>query len=458
MASFNRRSFLKTSAAAAGIAGFPTILLAQNGETSPNKRLNVACIGCGGKGGGDMAEAAEGNNIVAVCDVDDRSTARAVKQHPGAKSFRDFRKMLDEMGNQIDAVTVSTPDHTHFPAALAAMQLGKHVCVQKPLANTIWEARQLKAAAHKYKVVTQMGIQGHTNEGMRLLREWIEAGAIGSVKEIIYWTNRPIWPQGIIPTRAATCPDYLDWNLWLSTTPDIPYFEYALEGADVKRGPGPHPFNWRAFWNYGCGALGDIGCHAMDAGFWSLDLGFPESIEAQTTEFDEATAPKQSTLTYQFGATDKRGPVKVSWYDGGRMPPKPAELGEGRELNSEWGQLFVGDKGTIYVNDAYCASPRLIPEQAMKDFKRPDKKYDRSVTPGRPQAEWVHCIKNGLTPGANFDYAAALTEMVLLGNLAIRSGKKVEWDAVNMKVKGNPDADRFIKRAYRQGWEPTPVV
>jgi len=457
MTTLRRRTFMK-AASAVGLTGFPSILLAQNGESSPNKRLNIASIGCGGKGAGDMREAAEGNNIVAVCDVDDRSTAQALKAFPGAKSFRDFRKMFDSMGNEIDAVTISTPDHTHFPAALAAMQLGKHVCVQKPLTNTIWEARQLRAAAKKYGVVTQMGIQGHTNEGMRLLREWIEAGAIGPVKEIIYWTNRPIWPQGIIPTKPAVCPDYLDWDLWLATAPDAPFVEYDLPAGDKKRGPGPHPFNWRGYWEYGCGALGDIGCHSMDAGFWALDLGCPTSIEADTTEFNETFAPQQSTLVYQFPGTPKRGPIKVTWYDGGRMPERPAELDGERELNPQWGQLFVGEKGTIYANDAYCASPRLIPETAMKSFERPAKTYARSTSPGRPQAEWTRCIKEGTQPGANFEYSAALTEMVLLGNLAIRTRKKVQWDEAAMKATGLPEADPFIKRTYRKGWEPTPIT
>jgi len=457
MSGLHRRTFLK-AASAVGVVGFPWILLAQNGEASPNKRLNIACIGCGGKGAGDMREAAQGNNIVAVCDVDDRATAQALKAFPGATSFRDFRKMFDAMGNEIDAVTISTPDHTHFPAALAAMQLGKHVCVQKPLTNTIWEARQLRAAAKKYRVVTQMGIQGHTNEGIRLLREWLEAGAIGAVKEIIYWTNRPIWPQGIIPTKHAPCPAYLDWDLWLSTAPDVLYTEFDLPADQRTRGPSAHPFNWRGYWEYGCGALGDIGCHSMDAGFWALELGCPASIEADTTAFDDTFAPKASTLVYQFPGTAKRGPVKVTWFDGGRMPERPVELDQGRELNAEWGQLFVGDKGVIYANDASCTSPRLIPESAMKSFERPAKTYARCATPGRPQAEWTQCIKEGTEPGANFEYAAALTEMVLLGNLAIRTRKKVQWDEAAMKAIDLPEADRFIKRTYRKGWEPTPIT
>lgn len=440
-----RRDFLRKSGAAASTLAFPAILRSQDG-VSPSSRLNLASVGVGGKGYGDLQSIAEGNNIVALCDVDDRRARRAYQQFPDAKRFRDFRVMFDKMGDQIDGITVSTADHMHYPIAKAAIQRDIHVCVQKPLCNTIWETRDLLAASRKHKVVTQMGIQGHTMEGIRLLKEWLDAGAIGKLKEIVYWTNRPIWPQGAglqFPKQAV--PDSLDWDLWQGTALERDYNE------DIC------PFKWRGFWDYGCGALGDIGCHMMDAAFWALDLGSPSSVSADTTEFDDVIAPKETTLVYEFPAKGERPPIKVTWMDGGRMPSQPEELDEGRKLNPEWGQLFYGENGIIYANDAYCSSVRLIPERSMQEFDRPDKTVPRSPTAGDPQKEWVHGIKNGEVPGANFEYSAALTEMVLIGNLAIRAKKPIEWDGAQGRVSNLPEANDLLRRTYRKGWEPTPA-
>ena len=448
--SLSRRKFVKTSSAAAvGGIGFPSILISQDG-VMPNNRLNVAAIGCGGKGAGDIQAASEGNNVVALCDVDERRAAKSFKTFPDSRRFTDYRDMFDKMGKEIDAVTISTPDHMHFPAAMLAMSLGKHVCVQKPLTNTIWEARQLLNASRKYPVVTQMGIQGHTMEGMRLLKEWLDADAIGEVREIIYWTDRPIWPQGAgLPFPKQDVPAGLDWEAWQGSVPERDYNE------------GICPRNWRGFWDYGAGALGDIGCHAMDAGFWALNLGSPDWAEASSTAFDENLAPKASHITYQFPARGNRPSVKVTWMDGEMKPPKPDGLTDDRELGKEWGQLFVGDKGTIFVSDAYCSSLRLIPEDKHKSFVRnvnPPKTLKRSPTPSQPQKEWVHCIKNGGIPGANFEYAVPLTEMVLVGNLAVRTQRRVEWDSKNMRVTNHEIANQYIKRVYREGWEPEEIA
>jgi predicted dehydrogenase len=442
----NRRAFAGRSASAAAASLFAPNLLFGDG-VSPNSKLNIACVGVAGKGKSDVHAASDGNNIVALCDVDDRRAAETYKEFPGAKRFKDYRVMLDKMGNGIDAVTVTTPDHMHYPVAMLAMQMGKHVCVQKPLTNTIWEANQLLKASRKYKVVTQMGIQGHTQEGMRLLKEWIDAGAIGAVREIIYWTNRPVWLQDPgVEFPAQTVPPEVDWNLWQGTAKERPYNEKIMPKA------------WRAWWDYGAGALGDIGCHAMDAGFWALDLGSPEWAEASTTAFSDTIAPKTTHLVYQFPARGEKPPVKVTWMDGGLMPARPGELESTRKLNPEWGQIFVGDKGKIYVTDAYCTSPRLIPETKMKEFDRPDKTLHRSPAPGQPQKEWTYCIKNGKTPGADFEYAVPLTEMVLIGNLAIRANLRVDWDSKSQRVTNATAANDFLKRDYRAGWEPQQVL
>ncbi|MHC5057605.1 MAG: Gfo/Idh/MocA family protein, partial [Planctomycetota bacterium] len=310
----------------------------------------------------------------------------------------------------------------------------KDVFCQKPLTHNVWEARALTLAARKHKVATQMGIQGHAKEGTRLLVEWVRSGAIGPVREIQYWTNRPIWPQGIgRPKDTPPVPPSLDWDLWLSVAPERPYH------------PAYHPFKWRGFWDFGTGALGDIGCHALDAGFWALELGSPRSVEAETSPVNDETAPKWSIVTYQFPARGDMPPVKVVWYEGGKMPPRPKELEGNRKLGGG-GQLFFGDKGVIMAG----GTPRLIPEARMKEFERPPKTIPRS--PGHV-AEWVRACKGGEPAGANFDFAGPLSEMVLLGNFAVRTGKRIEWDGENMRATNAPEANRYVSRVPRKGWE-----
>ncbi len=440
----SRRDFMKLGAVTAGAMALPAFLRAQRSDP-PSGRINVACIGVGGKGRGDTNDAAEHANIVALCDVDPGgSAAETIKKFPGVPVFTDYREMFDKMGSRIDAVVVSTPDHSHYPALMTAMMLGKHVFSQKPLSNSIWESRQLLLAARHYRVVTQMGIQGHTYRGIRLLREWLEAGAIGDVQQVRYWTNRPIWPQGPEVTfPPADPPADLNWDAWQGTV-----------AAERPYSPGLHPKKWRGVWDYGCGALGDIGCHLFDAAFWSLDLGMPEEVRVEAvTDFTDTVAPAGSVIRYRF-TRNRRGrtikPVEFLWSDGGLRPARPPELDMNRQLHAEFGQLVLGTRGTIYSPGGYCESLRLIPESAMRAFKAPPQKYPR--VEGGAVKEWIDAIRSGTQPGANFEYASRLTEVVLLGNLAIRLGRTIRWDSEKLRVIGVPEADPLIKREYRAGW------
>ena len=342
-----RRTFVSEMAAAgAAFHIVPRHVLGGSRDRAPSDTLNVACIGVGGMGGSDVRGMSD-ENIYALCDVDDRRAARSFNEFPRAKRYGDFRVMLERDGSNIDAVTVSTPDHTHTVAAMMALGMGKHVYCQKPLTRTIWEARQLAAAARGSHVSTQMGNQGHSWEGTRQIREWVEAGWIGTVREVHYWTNRPIWPQAIDrPLEAHHVPRHLDWDLWLGPAKWRPYH------------PAYAPFAWRGWWDFGTGALGDIGCHAMAAVFWALKLANPTSIEAVTSPVNTETAPNWSIVTYQFPARGKQPPVKVVWYDGGKKPPRPKELAAKRDLGKN-GNLIIGDKATMM-------NGRIIPETKMK--------------------------------------------------------------------------------------------
>ena len=442
----SRRDFMKSAAVAASALSMPHFIRAHQSD-SPANKLNIACIGVGGKGKGDTQEAALYGNIVALCDVDFEGDATiSVERHPGVPLFTDYREMFDKMGDDIDAVTVTTPDHSHYPALMMAMALGKHVFSQKPLTNNIWEARQLLLASRHYGVTTQMGIQGHTYEGMRLMREWVEADAIGDVTQVRYWTNRPIWPQDPSVDFAPTPkPDHVNWDMWQGGIAPTRAFSAGL-----------HPKKWRASWEYGCGALGDIGCHLFDAAFWSFNLGVPDEVVVDAvTPFTDEVAPANSLIRYKFTKDNQgqslREPIEFVWSDGDLRPPRPSELQDGVDLDEQFGQIVTGTKGKIYSPGGYCQSLRLIPREAMMDFKRPAKTYPR--VKGGPVKEWVDAIKDGTQPGANFEYASRLTEVVLLGNLAIRLGKPVQWDSANLRVIGQPEADPMIRRGYREGWE-----
>ncbi|MBK1825872.1 Gfo/Idh/MocA family protein [Haloferula rosea] len=445
----SRRNFIRSATALAGSAFAPNLLLGQEKKLN---ELHVAAIGCGGKGWSDISEIAPGNRVSFLCDVDKNQARKAITRFPEAPYFSDYREMFAEVADQIDVVTVSTPDHMHFPIACEAIKHGKPVMVQKPMCNTLWETRALAKFAKEKGVLTVMGNQGATMQGTRLLREWIEAGLIGEVKEVYYWTNRPIWPQGTgLTFPGSPVPDTINWEVWQgSCATERPYT------------PEIHPFKWRGFWDYGCGALGDIGCHSMNSAFWALDLKGDFVVEAsKVSEFDETMAPKRATIVYDFPTKGERGPVKIIWQDGVADPNtdkefvRPPGLPKDLKLNSEFGQVFVGTEGTIFFNDAYCnTAPILFPAELKKKARTIKKVYAR--VKGGPTQELCRAIRGeGPKPVSNFeDHAGPLTEMVLAGNLAVRVGKKIDWDMERMEARGLPEVRAFLKREYRTGWEP----
>ncbi len=457
----SRRQFIRYTVTAAGVLAVAGPALAAPRRISPNEKLNIGIIGAGGKGATDTAGVA-GENIIALCDVDANTLHAAAEKHPGAKLYRDYRKMIEEM-KEIDAVTVSIPDHHHAPAAIRAIKSGKHVYVQKPLTHTIWEARQLTEAARKYKVASQMGNQGHSGEGNRQVCEVIWAGAIGDVREVHCWTNRPIWPQGLErPQGSDPVPDYLDWDAWLGPAPVRPYKgNQPDEGEgketndkkkkkEAKRRAYYHPFSWRGWWDFGCGALGDMGCHVMDGAVWALKLGHASSVEVvASSPVNSEQAPQWSVIRYQFPARGKMPPVTLTWHDGGKLPEKPAEMEA--EKFEQSGTLFIGSKGKMLAG-TYGEGPRLLPESHMKDFQKPAPTISR-VPENNPYLDWIRACKGGPPACSNFDVAGPFTEIVLLGNLALRLGKKLEWDGPKMKAKNAPEADPYIHKKYRKGWE-----
>jgi predicted dehydrogenase len=437
-----RRSFLKTtSLASAAAVAFPYVMRSQQGE-SPNQKLNVACVGVGGRGAAAVA-GIKGENFVAFCDVDDARAAGTFKAYPQVPRFRDFRQMFDKLGNSIDAVTVSTPDHMHFPIAMAAMALGKHVFVEKPMAHTIAEARTLAKIAKEKKLATQMGNQGHAAEGTRLLKEWYQAGVLGEVREIHSWTDRPIWPQGVKgfdhTKLLPVVPKTLDWDLWLGVA------------AQREFDPAYLPFNWRGYWDFGTGALGDMGCHMMDGGFWAFDLPAPTTVEAVSANQTPISAPTASVVTYQFAAQGTRPALKWVWYDGNMAPVIPPEFEQERKLPDN-STLIIGSKATVLAHSNYF-TVRIVPEVKMQELSSslPAKTIPR-IPGGDHFAEWVRACKGGTPAGANFEYSSRLTEMVLLSNVAVRARRRIEWDSAAMKVTNLPAANEFLTKQYRPGF------
>ena len=431
----NRRQFIQSTAAVAAFTIVPRHVLGGPRHIPPSEKLNIAAIGVGGRGGGDI-NAVSSENIVALCDVDLKKAAEMFEKHPNARKYHDFRIMLEKEQDNIDAVVVATPDHIHAPAAMMAIKMGKHVYCEKPMTHSIFEARQLTEAARKYKVATQMGNQGHSAEGVRMLCEWIWDGAIGPVREVHSWSDRPIWPQGIErPEETPSIPETLDWDLWLGPAPERPYH------------PAYMPFKWRGWWDFGTGALGDMGCHILDPVFWALKLKYPISVRAFSTPVNSETAPSCSVVEYEFPARGDLPAVKVFWYDGGLKPTRPAELEPERQLRND-GTIFVGDKGKIMCGRSGSGG-RLIPETKMQAYQRPEKTIRR--VKGH-HVDWIEACKGGDAASSNFDYSGPLTEMILLGNLAIRAGSKLEWDGPNMKVTNVPQANQYVRREYRKGW------
>jgi predicted dehydrogenase len=438
----NRRSFLKTASLASAAITMPNLLRSQGTDPqSPNNKLNIACCGVGGRGY-DAVQGMKGENLVGFCDVDDERAAKTFAEFPGVPHFRDFRVMLDKLGNQIDAVTVSTPDHMHFPIAMAAIALGKHVFVEKPLTHTVTEARRLAQAAREKKVMTQMGNQGHAGEGARRLKEWVDAGVLGEVREVHSWTDRPIWPQGLkMPDHTKMMPvvqPTLSWDLWLGV-------------ARVREfDPAYLPFKWRGFWDFGTGALGDMGCHIMDGTYWALGLTAPTSVEPISANGTDVSAPTASVIRMQFPERNGMPPVVWTWYDGGLMPPLPPDLEEARKLQDD-GTLIIGSKATV-IADTYYDSIRIIPEVKMKEMASglPPKTIPRVV--GGHFAEWIRACKGGVPAGSNFDYSSRLTESVIIGNIAVRARRKIEWDSAALKVTNLPSANEFVSSVYRPGF------
>ena len=439
-----RRRFMKQAAGAA-----VTILAGPHlaRTYAANEKLNTAIIGCGGRGGAHHG-AAGGENLVALCDIDDLRLAECAKKFPRAKTYTDYRVLYDQH-KDLDAVFVATPDHSHYPASMMAIQRDINVLTEKPLTHSVWEARALAEAAKKHGVATQMGNQSHAGEGIRLACEFIRDGAIGPVREVHCWTDRPIWPQGAgQKVEPAPVPAYVHWDEWLGPAPERPYAESV--GRDGKRFPTYHPFRWRGFWDFGTGALGDMACHVMDAAYWSMRLGSPTSVEAESSGATLDTGPNWSIVRYEFAARGEMPPCTLTWYDGGKMPPRPEELEAGRELpGGEGGTMWVGEKGKMIMQ---CrGGPRLIPESAMQAYERPEKSIPRSA--GYHQ-EFLGACKGGPAAGANFvDYAGPFVETIILGTVAIRAGEKLTWDAANLKVTNCPKADRLIRREYRKGWD-----
>ena len=388
-------------------------------------------------GGGKAVEKLKGissENVIAICDVDQVRAAEGFKLAPQAKHYRDFRKML-ETEKSLDAVMVTTPDHTHAVAAVMAMKMGKHVYCEKPLTHSVYEARVMRDVARQYKVATQMGNQGHSFDSTRRVVELVRAGVIGPVSEVHVWTDRPIWPQGLDrPTENPPAPSTLDWDLWLGPAPHRPY------------NPAYLPFNWRGWWDFGTGALGDMACHCWDTAYWALELGLPDTIEAQSSGANAETAPKWSIITYQFPARKSRPPVKLVWYDGGKLPPTDLISGNPYPKN---GSLIVGQKGTILLRDWNADRFQILPEEKFKDYPQPPQTIARS--PGHYK-EWIAACKGGAPAMSNFDYASQLTEAVLLGNVALRLGKKIEWDVRDMRAKSTPDADQYVHPQFRDAW------
>ncbi len=459
-----RRQFLRSAAfSAATFSIVPGAVLGLRGATPPSEKLNLAGIGIGGQGAFDLGQL-KSQNIIALCDVDKDYAAKTFKRYPGARQFTDYRKMLDEV-KEIDGVVIATPDHHHAFASMEAIRRGKHVYCEKPLTHSVWEARHLAEAARAAKVATQMGNGGQASRETRRLCEYVWAGAIGDVREIHIWTDRPsnglfaeYWPQGVArPKDTPPVPASLDWDLWLGPAPSRPY------------NPAYLPFKWRGWWDFGTGALGDIGCHTMDPVFRALKLGAPITVQATSTRVNEESFPEGSMVTYQFPARSAqtqainrhiRGlsgaaagaiampPCKLVWYDGGLRPPRPEGLPDGNQMGAN-GRMLVGEKGFILNNSVYpgeCARsvadlPRTIP-----------------LSPGHHR-EWVEACKGGPPAGSNFDWAGPLTEAVLAGNVALRVQLREEltycrlnWDSAALKFTNVDDANKFLRNDYRAGW------
>ena len=465
----NRRDFLKSTAATtiAGIgAGYwvtgRRTWAAEVDSKSANEKLGVACIGVGGKGEGDCNQAAQHGNLIAICDIDEQRLNKMGEKHPKAKKYTDYRKMMDEMGKEIDCVTISTPDHTHAVATMRAIKEKKHVYTQKPLTHTVTEARKLREAAKEYKVATQMGNQGTAESGLRRAVEIVRAGGIGDVKEVHVWTNRPVWLQSPkIKDRPSPeeVPSHVNWDAWLGPAKERPY-----------SGKYYHPFNWRGWWDFGTGALGDMACHTANLPFMALKLAHPTSVSAESEEPNPETYPAWARAVFEFPAREDMPPVKFMWYEGRKddklvHPPeelvqkvlKQAKGKDGKKPSMPGsGSILVGEKGILYSPDDYGAEFQLLPGDKFADYKGPEETLPRRNTKISNdewmKIEWMAAAKGGPAAMSNFDYAGMLTEFILLGNIAIKTGKKLKWDGPNLKITNAPEAEKVLTKEYRDGW------
>lgn len=439
------------AAAAAAFTIVPRHVLGGLGHTPLSEKLNIAVIGVGGRGGDDI-RAVRTENIVALCDVDDKRAADTYKTFPNAKRYRDFRVMFEKEEKNIDAVVVATPDHTHAVAAMMALKMGKHLFCEKPLAHSIYEVRKLTEAARQAGVQTQMGNQGHSSEQIRMLCEWIVDGAIGKVTEVHAWSDRPVggrpwsdFPIMARPKDTPPVPSTLDWDLWLGPAQYRPYHPIYC------------PMTWRGWWDFGTGALGDMGCHILDPAFWALKLGHPSSVQATTThwepEVSSETFPRASIIRYEFPARGDMPGVKLTWYDGRLKPPIPECFEPQRRLGDN-GALLIGEKAAIMHGSHGAGGLRIVPESKMKEYKPPQKTIPRvkNGDAGHEQ-DWVRACKDGKPASSNFDYGGPLTEMVLLGVVAMRvKDQKLEWDGENMRFTNSEQANKLVQPPYREGW------
>ncbi|MEX2113156.1 MAG: Gfo/Idh/MocA family oxidoreductase [Pirellulales bacterium] len=434
----DRRRFLKATALT-GVGVYVSGTAAAEDSKSPNEVIRFGCIGVGGKGSSDSADAKDAGDVVAICDVDDNTLEKAgSKSFPKAARYNDFRKMLDEVGKNIDAVTVSTPDHMHAPATAMAMRMGLGCYTQKPLTRTIWEARKLGEIAREMKVASQMGNQGTSFAPLRQTAAVVSSGVLGNVQEVHVWTNRPIWPQGGSRPPEGKVPSNLHWDLWLGCAPDRPY------------APGYHPFAWRGWWDFGSGALGDMACHTVNMPFMALDLRDPTAVQAETSGHNQDSYPKWSIITYDFPANGDRAACKMVWYDGGKRPS--GDLFDGESV-SETGVLLIGDKAKLFAPGDYCEKPFKI----LGGIEAPNVEFEES--PGH-FPEFARAIKGGPPARSNFEnYSAPLTETILLGNLAVWAasdagspGKKIEWDSASLTATNAPEVAAVVKPEYAHGY------
>jgi predicted dehydrogenase len=462
-----RRTFIKTAATVAGaaaVAGLPGCAGIGGRRRQPRRtvpavtvprreKLRVAYIGTAGVGGWHVEKTHElGVDCPCYCDVDTHRMQKAAELYPNARAYQDYRRMFDREHKNFDAVMIGIPDHHHYPATVIALQHGKHVYTQKPLTHTPWEARQLADAAVKYRVATQMGNQGHALEGWRLIYEWYHSGALGDVTEVHTWTNRPgrFWPQGMErPEGEDPVPANLDWDVWLGPAPVRPY-----KGPDKPDENGPyHPFNWRGWWDFGCGALGDMACHTMDCLFAALDPGYCTAVEpVAMTPMNGESFPKAAAIKWEFPRRGWRRAFDAYWYDGDLRPRLPADLELDRRL-PQTGLFFVGTQASLLVAGDYGNSPRIIPEAKMKEIGKPPQMLERS--PG-PFEEWIMAAKGEKPidyPKSNFTYSGPMTETILLGNIALRMGRRLEWNGAKMEFTNVPEANQYVRKEYRPGWK-----